>query len=351
MSESEWPVEEGNLPEVSVLVPIKNEEGHIARCLDSILANDYPPEKYEILVIDGRSSDRSREIVKGYTEKDLPEVRLLDNPEEIVPTAMNIGLEEARGEIIIRIDGHSYVEDDFIPTSVRTLLEKKEAEAVGGPVRPVLDDSSSYLQRAISIALNSPAASGSARFSGKSGYVTTVSFGAYWAEVFEEYGTFDERFVRTQDYELNYRIVKSGGRIFMNPEIKSYYYPRRSLKRLWQQYFQFGFWKTKVMKKYEEVISPRNILPSLFVLAVLLLGAVSLFVPGVIYAFYAVIGCYLLGTSYFGFRTVRQSGGKLKYLLGVVLAMMVIHLSFGSGFLKGLFLDVEGSLAPPWKGL
>ena len=349
LSESEETHDGNPLPSVSVLVPIRNEEGYISRCLDSILSNDYPLEKLEILVIDGRSSDGSREIVKEYIEKSEPKIRLLDNPQLIVPTAMNIGLKEAKGDVIIRIDGHSFVEGDFISTSVRTLIEK-EVEAVGGPVRPVLDDSSSYLTRAISAALKSPLASGSARFNGKRGYVTTVSFGAYWSDVFKEYGDFDERFVRTQDYEMNYRIVNSGGRIFMNPDIKSYYYPRKSLFNLWKQYFQFGYWKTKVMKKYGELLSLGNLLPPLFVVGIVLLGLVSVFVPGTRYVLLASLGAYVVTATYFGLREVNRAG-DLRSLPGVILALATIHFGFGLGFLKGLFFDLKGRLTLPWRGL
>lgn len=339
-----------DLPEVSIVIPIRNEEDHIGECLDSILANDYPAEKLQIIVVDGNSTDGSREIVGEYTERDEPEIRLLDNPEKIVPTAMNIGIDAASGEVIIRVDGHSFVDQDFISTSVKTLLEKKEAEAVGGPVRPVVDEDTPYLQRAISHALDSPMASGSARFSGKSGYVTTVSFGAYRAGVFDRYGNFDERFVRTQDYELNYRMNRDGGKIFMNPRIKSYYYPRSSLKELWSQYFQFGFWKTKVMKKYGELLSLGNLLPPLFVLGLLSFGLIGAFFPVVLYALLGSLVVYLSASVYYASREVKRSG-KPRHLPGAVLALVTIHLSFGFGFLKGIFFDLEGKLTLPWRRL
>ncbi|MBS3766417.1 glycosyltransferase family 2 protein, partial [Candidatus Bipolaricaulota bacterium] len=224
-------------------------------------------------------------------------------------------------------------------------------DAVGGPVRPALRESSTYIQKAISIALSSPLASGSPRFSGKSGYVTTVSFGAYWARVFDEIGEFDERFVRTQDYELNYRLVNSGGKIYMNPEIRSYYYPRSSFVSLWKQYFQFGFWKTKVMKKYRDLLSFGNNLPPLFVLGLTGLGLTGIFIRESLYAFYAVVGSYLLVSSFFGIRSVSREGEKLGYAPGVILALITIHLSFGSGFLKGLVFGINGELTLPWKGL
>jgi len=350
LSESEETLDGNPLPSVSVLVPIRNEEGYISRCLDSILSNDYPLEKLEILVIDGRSSDGSREIVKEYIEKSEPKIRLLDNPQLIVPTAMNIGLKEAKGDVIIRIDGHSFVEGDFISTSVRSLIEK-DVEAVGGPVRPVLDDSSSYLTRAISAALKSPLASGSARFNGKRGYVTTVSFGAYWSDVFKEYGDFDERFVRTQDYEMNYRIVNSGGRIFMNPDIKSYYYPRKSLFNLWKQYFQFGYWKTKVMKKYGKVLSMGNLIPSGFILGLLGSGISAIFLSEGVYALSSLLVSYLLVLTVFGFRAVGQSNQKIIYFAGVALALATIHISFGIGFIRGLFVGIDDKLTLPWRGL
>lgn len=342
--------EEGSLPEVSILVPIRNEEDYISRCLDSLIENDYPSEKVEILVIDGCSTDQSREVVKSYCKGESTDVRLLDNPEKIVPTAMNIGLEEATGEVIIRVDGHSFVDRDFISTSVRTLIEN-EAEAVGGPVRPVLEESSSYIQQAISAALKSPVASGSARFSGTSGYVTTVSFGAYWADVFEEYGDFDERFVRAQDYELNYRMVNSGGKIYMNPEITSYYYPRSSLRDLWSQYFQFGFWKTMIIKKYKKLLYGGNLIPPFFVLILLASCLTAIFDRRALYAVFSLLGSYGLFLVYFGYRAAVQSDEKSTHIFGIIPALATIHFSFGLGFLKGVVFDIDGKLSPPWQGL
>lgn len=337
-------------PEVSLVIPVRNEEEYIGECLDSVFANHYPKDKLELIVVDGRSNDRTRDIVKDYKKRKGPEVNLLDNPEKIVPTAMNIGIEAATGEVILRIDGHSYVAKDFIANSVENLQEHSEVEAVGGPVEPILNENTVDRQRAIALALDSPVASGSSRFSGKEGYVTTVSFGAYRAEVFDRYGDFDERFVRTQDYELNYRIVRSGGKIYMNPKIESYYYPRGSFGGLWSQYFQFGFWKTKVVKKYGELVSWGNLLPSIFYILLLLLGVVGVFVNPALWLFAAALGGYIIVVSSFALAKVGQSR-RLNLLTEVVIALLTIHLSFALGFIKGLFIDLSGSPTLPWKGL
>jgi len=343
--------ETGNdLPEVSVVVPVRNEAEHIGECLDSVFANRYPEEKLELLVVDGRSNDGTREIVKDYKKREGPEVNLLDNPKKIVPTAMNIGIEAATGEVILRIDGHSYVAKDFISNSVESLQQHDEVEAVGGPVKPILNENTTDRQRAVALALASPIASGSARFSGKEGYVTTVSFGAYRADVFDRYGDFDERFIRTQDYELNYRIVRSGGRIYMNPKIESHYYPRDSFGGLWSQYFQFGFWKTKVTKKYNELVSRGNLLPPIFYGLLLVLGVVGVFFNPALWLFTAALGGYILTVSCFAALKAREVQ-RLKLFPEVLIALLAIHLSFALGFIKGLFIDLNGRPTLPWKGL
>lgn len=325
------------IPRVSVLIPVRNEEDYIEECLNSVIANDYPSEKMEVLVIDGQSNDGTRRVVREYAEGKAVDVKLLDNPGRIVPKALNIGLEEASGEIIFLVGGHSYVEEDYIKTSVETLLDREDVDAAGGPVLPEVGETSSYFQRATALALSSRIASGSSRFKAKEDYVTTVSFGAYRKEVFQKYGNFDEDFIRTQDFEFNYRINRSGGEIFMNPEIKSYYFPRSSLKGLWQQYFQYGFWKKKVTEKYNSLIPRGNLVPPLFLVAIIAGIFAAIFSRLGVYAVLSIIGSYLILVIGGSIQKANEQGWKYLPILPVLLA--TIHVGFGAGFLLSFFLN------------
>ena len=226
-------------PFVSVIIPIRNEEKYLAQCLQSVIAQDYPKDRMEILVVDGKSEDRSREIVAEFGSK-YPMIKLLDNPRLIVSTAMNIGIKNAKGDVIIRVDGHCLLESDYISQCVKC-LRRTGADNVGGLMQAV---GQGYVGEVIALALNSFFGSGGSKFhyASKEQYVDTVYLGAFPRHVFDKVGLFNEKLVRNQDYELNYRIRAAGGKIFLSPAIKSYYYGRSSLRDLWHQYFQYGFW-------------------------------------------------------------------------------------------------------------
>lgn len=321
-----------DLPYVSIIIPCRNEADFISKCIQSVLDCDYPKDKLEVLVIDGISTDGTREEIEKISKQNNI-VRLLDNPQKIVPTAMNIGIRQTKGEIVIRIDGHAEVPNDFIMKNVNELIEHREAWCVGGPIESV---NQSFVGKAIAAAMSSPVGVGNAMFrlGNFKGYVDTIAFGAYWKWVFDKIGLFDEELVRNQDDELNYRLVRDGGKIWMTPEIKSKYYTRTSLKKLWRQYFQYGFWRIRTMQKHKRPATLRQLAPLLLAASILLLSLCSLFYKPIVYLLLLELVVYILGL-FIGFIDVaRKSNIKLAMLSPVI--FIILHFAYGLGCLWGI---------------
>src|SRR3989344_8498691 len=209
---------------VTAIVPCLNEERHIAECLDSILANDYPKDKMEILVVDGYSKDKTLEIIKSKGEQ-FSVIRLLDNPRVITPAAMNIGIQNAKGDIIIKMDAHSVYAKDYISKCVEH-LEESGADNVGGALQSI-PAKNTLMARAIAICLSHVFGAGGSYFrtgSEEPREVDTVAFGCYKREVFDRVGFYDERMEKTEDLDLNLKLRKVGGKIMLFPDIKALYY-------------------------------------------------------------------------------------------------------------------------------
>lgn len=326
-------------PLITIIVPIRNEEAYIARCLDSLLAQDYPAEQVEILVVDGRSDDRTRAIVATYHERH-PHLQLLDNPEKTAPYALNYGLDAAQGEVIVRVDGHCELEPDYLSTAVR-LLAETGAACVGGPLTSVGEGQTA---QAIALAMSTPFGVGNAKFryADKAEYVDTVAFGAYRREVFDTVGRFNPELTRNQDDEFNWRLRAAGRQIYLSPELKATYYTRSSYKGLWKQYYQYGFWKIRVIREHPGSVQPRHLAPALFVLS---LGAsllASLSTRRGKWLLAGIAAPYTAGALAFG---LRRSGREPRYLPGILAAFPILHLAYGIGFLAGLASLLKGRKA------
>ncbi|MEW5721076.1 MAG: glycosyltransferase family 2 protein [Chloroflexota bacterium] len=205
-------------PLVTIIMPIRNEGRHIARALDAVLNQDYPRDRIEILVVDGMSNDNTRALVQTFAAHD-PRLRLLDNPEHIVPTALNRGIYAARGAVIIRVDGHAEIARDYVRRCIEG-LGRVEADCIGGPITTVGE---TWIARGIALAQSSPFGVGNAafRYSNRAQYVDTLAFGAYRRKIFDRVGLFDEELVRNQDDEFNFRLARAGGKIWLDPSIRS----------------------------------------------------------------------------------------------------------------------------------
>lgn len=322
-------MKDGNLPKASIIIPCRNEEKFIGKCLDSILTNDYPHDKLEILVIDGMSKDNCRDVVRQYTTK-YPFIRLLDNRKGIIPTALNIGIQKSRGDIVIRMDAHAIYDTDYIRQCVH-LLQTTEAKNVGGVQQAV---GTNYISEVIAIATTTPFGIGNAyyRYGDKECWVETVYLGAWWKSTLEKLGGFNEEWVVNQDYELNYRLRKAGGKILLSPKIRCQYFVRDSLAKLVKQYFRYGFWKVKTLVAHPDSLVIRQLVPPLFVVVFFvslgllpIVGFWGLVIPGL----YAVAN---IGASVI---TAVRRGFRYFPLLPVVFG--ILHFSWGIGFICGLF--------------
>src|SRR5262245_34169273 len=200
-----------DLPLVTVIMPVRQEAGFIARSLGAVLAQEYPVERLEVLVADGGSTDGTREIVQAHQARH-PNLRLVDNPGQIVPTGLNAALRHARGEVIVRVDGHTEIAPDYVLECV-SALRRMGADNVGGRMNAIGEGP---FGEAVALATSSPFGIGNARFhySDREEWVDTVYMGAWPREVFARIGLFDEELVRDQDEEFNYRLLGLGGRIW-----------------------------------------------------------------------------------------------------------------------------------------
>lgn len=321
-------------PQVSVVIPCRNEEKFIGKCLDSIIANDYLADRLEVLVIDGMSEDGTRKIVEGFAKR-YPFIRLVDNPKKGTSAALNIGLSNAKSQIIMRMDAHALYPTNYISALI-DWLTKSNADNVGGVVL-TLPSNDTPMANAIAIALSHPFGVGNSYFrigTSATRWVDTVPFGCYRREVFDRIGQFDETLVRNQDDEFNLRLIKRGGRILLVPDIFSYYYARDSLRKLWRMYYQYGYFKPLVARRVKGIMTIRQMIPAAFVLSLLAAGVVA---PWSIYArglLGAIIASYIvvdLACSLFvSFRR------ELKCVLPLTVVFPVLHVSYGVGFMMGI---------------
>lgn len=320
-----------NLPNVSIVMPVRNEAPFIARSLRAVLAQDYPSERLEVIVADGMSADGTRELVSSFQGQHA-RLCLIDNPEKIAPTGLNTALRQATGDIIIRVDGHCEVAADYVRRCVAQL--QAGVDCVGGPIETVGE---TFSARAIALAMGSKFGVGGAAFrtvNDRQIEVETVAFPAYTRQAIERAGLFDEELVRNQDDEYNYRLRELGGRILLCPNIHSRYYSRGSLRSLWRQYFQYGYWKVRVMQKHPGQMRLRQFVPPLFV-SLLLVSLSLALLNGSWWVFGSIAGSYTVANlAATALLSARRENWRLFPLLP--LTFIVLHLAYGSGFLVGL---------------
>lgn len=308
-----------NLPSVSIVIPCRNEEKYISICLDSIIANDYPINRIEILIADGMSEDKTRGILKEYIQK-YPFVKILDNPEKYTPFALNICIKQAKGEIIMRMDAHSTYEKDYISKCIK-YLNKYNADNVGG-IWKIVPREKNLVAKSIAFASSSMFGAGDAYY--KRGYsggvklVDTVFGGCYKKEVFEKIGLFNENLIRSQDMEFNLRLKKAGGKILLVPEIVSYYYPKSNLKDFFFHNFEDGIWAIYPLKFIKIPLKLRHYVPLIFVLTLPL--SIWLYIPVSLY-FSAKIA-------------FREKG--IRYFFAMPLVFATRHIGYGLGSVRGL---------------
>jgi succinoglycan biosynthesis protein ExoA len=318
---------------VSVIVPCRNEKKHIRPFLESLLSQVAPPDlAYEFLISDGMSDDGTREILAEYRSR-FDNLEIVDNPKQIVSTAMNEAIAKAQGEIVVRMDVHSEYAPDYLAQCV-SALNTTGAGNVGGPAIAVGE---SYMQRAISLAYQSPFGCGGARFHDPNfeGYVDTVPYGCWKKTTLESLGLFDEALVRNQDDELNLRLILSGGKIWQTPRIRSYYRPRASLKALARQYAQYGYWKVFVIRKHRVTASWRHLVPAIFVLTLAVLILAALFSKIGLVLLSGVLGLYLAAAIVATILAAKRPADRSRMAV-LPVVFLAYHCSYGAGFLRGI---------------
>lgn len=318
---------------VSVIISCRNEENFIARCLDSIISQDYPRKQLEVLVVNGASGDKTGEIVKKYTEK-YSFVKLLQNPNKFTPFGLNIGIKNAKGETIIRMDAHALYEKDYISKCVKYLKEYK-ADNVGGTIK-TLPAKNTVPAKAIAIGLSHffGVASSFRRGSREIKETDTVFGGCYKREVFEKIGYFNEKLLRSQDLEFNLRLKKAGGKVILVPAIVAYYYPSSNLKKFLTHNFIDGIWVTYPLKFGIRVFRSRHLIPLIFSLAVILTLIFSPFSFWSRFLFIVIFGSYLSLNLIFSFQIALKMGFKYFFLMPTV--FFIRHFVYGSGSVWGL---------------
>jgi succinoglycan biosynthesis protein ExoA len=323
-------------PFVTIAMPCLNEEAYIESCIRTVLSQDYPRDRLELVVADGMSMDATREILARLAAED-PRIRVIDNPARIQSAGINAVLAVARGEILVRMDVHCEYAHDYVSQCVRVLVESG-ADNVGGAQRA---RAKSLFQRALCAALDSPLGVGGAKYRSpeSEGFVDTVFLGAFRRRVFEKMGMYDPKAVTNEDAELNQRIIEGGGKVYLSKDIVVHYFPRGSFQALAKQYYKYGQGRARTLLKRGKFLSSRPAIPVLVTLSGAAMLLTSPFQPFTPLAFAA----YALATGAEAVRVGRSLGP-----LGVPLvwAMFpVVHVSHGIGFGVGL---VKYTLSPDW---
>jgi succinoglycan biosynthesis protein ExoA len=330
---------------VSIIIPCRNEEEFIGKCLDSLVTNDYPKDRLEVLVVDGMSEDRTRAIVQGYAAR-FPFIRLLENPRKVTPAALNLGIEEMKGDVFMRIDAHASYPGDYVSKCLFH-LRTHSADNVGGVIRTE-PRTNTVTSKAIAYCMSHRFGSGTAAF--RSGSLTsrwtdTVFGGCYRKETFRRVGRFDERLVKTQDREFNQRLRDAGGKILVVPEIRCTYFARSGLVEFSRYMFQAGLWPFFGSRLCgRRFYSLRNFVPLAFVLSLIGTLTASLFVPITWWLLAAIGLIYGIAAIAFSLPLIIKER-DLRYLIVVPLVFAITHLLYGIGSMVGILKPLPGSLS------
>jgi glycosyltransferase involved in cell wall biosynthesis len=331
-------------PLVTSVIPCRNEVRYIGQCLESLIRCDYPKDRLEVLVCDGMSDDGTREIVAGYAARHSF-IRLVDNPERITPCAMNAGIRESRGDVIMPMGAHAVYSPTYISQLVAA-LDETGADNVGG-VLVTLPANGRPLARALAIGLSHPFGVGNSYFrigAAERRLVDTVPFGCYRRAVFDRIGMFDPELIRNQDDELNARLLKRGGRIMLIPEVVSYYYARASLRQVARMFYQYGYFKPLAAWKVGQIMTVRQLVPALFVAA---LAVTALLVPWFEPArlgLAAIAGAYGAVALVSAVLAVRKHG--VRSALALLAVFPALHLSYGLGSIIAVVERLAGRRRP-----
>ena len=320
-------------PRVSIIIPCYNEENTIRGVLEALARQTFPLNQMEVLVVDGRSEDRTIVQVEKYQQENKKlKVRVVDNPKRIIPAALNLGIQAAEGEFVIRLDAHSIPHPEYVARTVAG-LEQRLGDNVGG-VWKIIPSAETWIGRSIAAAAAHPLGVGDAkyRYADTPGEADTVPFGGFRREFLLKLGGFDESLLTNEDYELNTRIRQAGGKLWLDPNIQVQYYSRPNLRKLARQYFRYGYWKLVMLRRYPDSVRWRQALPPLFVLGLIVLGIASIWLPIARWLLFSVLVIYMAALTLSGIDVALQAK-RPALIFGVPLVIAVMHLSWGSAFL------------------
>jgi glycosyltransferase involved in cell wall biosynthesis len=323
-------------PFVSIIIPCFNEEKFMPGLLEDLIHQDYPHQLMEVMVIDGASEDQTRKIVLGYAIK-YPFLRLIDNDKRFVPFALNLGIRESKGEVIIRMDSHAGYPANYVSLLVKHLYELN-ADNVGG-IWDTVPGNDTNTALAVSRVLSSPFGIGNALYRLKvknARVVDTVPFGCYRREVFDKIGYFDEDLLRNQDDEFNARLKRNGGIIFLMPDVKITYYARTSLKSLGKMFFQYGLFKPLVNRKLDKPVTMRQFIPPLFVFFLVAFLIAGIFSSLFLNVWLAGITLYIITDLLFTVKIMAETR-NLLLIFYLPWIFVLVHISYGCGYLAGVW--------------
>jgi len=327
------------IPFVSVIIPCRNEEKYIAALIESILKQDYPKEKIEVIIADGMSDDKTRDVIRQYTGNHSF-IKMIDNPQKIVPTALNLAIKLSIGEVIIRLDAHCIYPENYFSELIRVLI-KTGADNVGA-MWETCPGANTLVANSIALAMSHTFGVGNVPYrisndERKPFKVDSVPFGCYRRSVFDRIGYYDETLIRNEDNDFNERLLKDNGRIYLIPTLKIKYFARENYYKLWKMFYQYALFMPIVNKKLQKRTCLRRYIPSVFVL--------SLIIPILTSVFHRKIRLL----SYFSFSLYAICVTSVSLLISIkernvflfpfiCLAFIVSHLSYGIGYLEGIKL-------------
>ncbi|MBM3124395.1 MAG: glycosyltransferase family 2 protein [Chloroflexi bacterium] len=318
---------------VSIIVPCRNEEKTIRHLLESIISQTYPMEKLELILSDAQSTDKTLEVVRQFQREHAGlHLILVENTRNSIPAGLNQAIRQASGEILIRLDAHSIPIPEYVQRCVEA-HQKKKGDNIGG-VWDIRAGAGTWIAEGIAEAAAHPLGAGDAmyRLNAIEGAVDTVPFGSFKRSLIDRVGYFDESLLTNEDYEFNVRVREAGGLVWLDPTIRSVYFARGTFGELAKQYWRYGYWKFRMLRRYPHTLRWRQALPPVFVATMLGLSVLSLwFVPAV----------HLLGVQILVYFLVLAGAGivsaikrnKIPLSLGMPIAMMIMHFSWGIGFL------------------
>ena len=323
-------------PAVSIIVPCYNEEATIGLLLEALLHQTYPRHQLEVIVADGLSQDKTREVIAAFQQAhpDLP-VSIKDNPSRTIPAGLNVAAAAACGEVLVRLDAHCMPAREYVACCVEA-IEAGKGSVVGG-VWVIQPGGAGFISESIACAASHPLGVGDAlyRLGAAEGPVDTVPFGAFRRSLFQQMGGYDEGLLTNEDYEFYTRVRGAGGVVWLDPAIRSTYIARATLPALARQYWRYGFWKRQMLRLHPRSLRWRQALPPLFVLSLVALGIVSIFLPLAGWLLLVEIALYVLALAAAGLHAALTRSKPLL-LPGLVLAIATMHISWGSGFLWSL---------------